>query len=245
MVLLIDLFVFVRPPWRLRLIWLLGVSLWGPFGLMAYWISWRRVRQRDPQGISAFRRALYASIDTTAGYAMAMLVAIFYFVVVSDNADLWAVLLGAYLVTLFIDLIFSRAPFVQIRSDHGFAQVLRSTLLVQATTINLGFAGMLPVFALAQNHWYPAELPPAAFSTPLFWTMIPLSTAAGVLFILPFYVLLCARAHDAALPRVAPVPAAGQTGPQMPPLKGLCLAFVLSLVLMLGLIVLTMQALPH
>jgi hypothetical protein len=116
---------------------------------------------------------------------------------------------------------------------------------VQATTLNLGFAATLPVFTLIKHCSYPEGIPPAAFATPLFWTMIPLSIAAGIVFILPYYILLCRKGHDAALPRVMGVPGVGQPSSVMPSCKSLCLIYVVSLILMLGLIALTMQALPH
>lgn len=182
-------------PWGIRLVWTFITAIFGPFGLMAYLLSYRQpLRSAELQTtVTNWQRALAATSYSMAGYAVVWTLGLAYFVYFLPDPKPMHILVVTYVAPLIIGLLAFRAPLAASRLRESYRVALRRTALTELISVNLAFAGMLPVLLFLVERWFPG---PPDLSNPLLWFMISLAAIAGALVVYPLNAWLARRRSD-------------------------------------------------
>ncbi|MFQ5814030.1 MAG: DUF4396 domain-containing protein, partial [Anaerolineae bacterium] len=182
-------------PWGIRLVWTFITAIFGPFGLMAYLLSYRQpLRSAEPQAtMTNWRRALAATLYSVAGYAMVWMLGMAYFVYFLPDPKPMHILVVTYVAPLIIGLLAFRPLLMVSQLRERYRVALRRTALSELISANLAFAGMFPVMLFLVDRWFPAS---PELSNPLVWLMISLAAMAAALVVYPFNVWLARRRSD-------------------------------------------------
>jgi hypothetical protein len=119
-----------------------------------------------------------------------MLLTVAYFVYVQPHAGPVTVLVVAYVMAFTLGLLIFRAPLVASRLSMGYGIAVRRALLAEFTSVNLGFAGMVPVLFILKMRWLPDAFD---MGNPLGWFIILLAALAGAVVLYPFNAWMARR----------------------------------------------------
>jgi len=186
---LLDL-LRVRGPWAMSLAWALVIALFGPLGLLAYGLSYRRARPSSEWRPLPWRRALGASLYSGAGYAIGWILTTLCFFYLWPSRHPLVTLAVSYAVPLTIGLLLFRAPLLAATLGVRYGRALRRSVLAEVISLNLALAGMLPLGVLGLDHWMPRPLDVASL---LFWAVLVLTVTAGAFLIYPYNLWLARR----------------------------------------------------
>jgi predicted choloylglycine hydrolase len=195
-VLIWDLAHSTRALWRVRVIWVLVVALFGPVGLMVYLYSYRQP-QRSPELKSAatnWRSALGATVFSVVGYAIGITFAFssFYLILPFNESSLWSVAARLYGMPLLIGLFFSQVQPMAFVMENQYWTVIRRRFLVGVISLNFVLVGMLSVTVILMS-LCEMNLGMSGPGSMLFWGVIVLGAFAGALTIYPFNVCMAHR----------------------------------------------------
>lgn len=185
-----------RAPWRMRLIWVLVVALFGPLGLIAYSYSYRQpLRSPDLQGpMMNWKCALGETMFGVAGYALGISLAFstFYFILSFNESSLWSVAARIYGLPLIVGLFVFNAPLMAFLVGRRYWDAVGRRFLIEIISLNFALVGMLPVasilMTLSEKH-----LGMRGPGNALFWGVIILGAFAGTLTLYPFNAWMARR----------------------------------------------------
>ncbi|UCG56885.1 MAG: serine hydrolase [Phycisphaerales bacterium] len=243
-VFMLDLAWGPRPSWPRRLIWVLGIVLLGPLGLLTYYYSYRRPsRSPDMQAaMTTWRHAVYAAVHSVAGYVVGVLVTVACFVFWWPNAHWTTILPVGYVAPLLIGLLIFRAPFVLRQLGGRYWLAVRRALSLEVISMNLVFAGFGPVFLFLRYRLFADSL---EMISPFFLLTLSLAVAPGTLMLVLFNAWLCRRGlHSVLVQPAVTRDVADATKTRGPFLKDTWLVFVLSFILLLASICIAVLQIP-
>ena len=206
----------------LRLAWDWIVPVFGPLGLLAFWLDYRQA------GGSAWRRALsataYSVIGNTAG--LLTLLAFCYFFL--PNASIGPVLL---LAPLLVGWLAFQAPLLDARLAIGYPRAAGRALLGEMISTFLVLAGLFPVLYLGTIRAMGGH---NDLAQPAWWAIVGLAALAGALVAYPFHLWQARRGLDGV------VVVEGVTSPLTPSLRSAWPVLLLSFALLVASLGLTM-----
>jgi CubicO group peptidase (beta-lactamase class C family) len=168
------------------LIWAAIAVLFGPLGLLAYWLTCR-LPIYTGHVPSHWQRALGATVCCATGNILGvMLLVAAYIAFIPSGSTGPLVLLAAFTV----GWLGFRAPPLAVWSGCGYWKALFRTLLSELVSTMLVAAGAMPVFILLDRHWYPYA---NRLDSPLFWALSVLGALAGALVVYPLNLWLVHR----------------------------------------------------
>ena len=188
-VLIWDLAHGTQAPWGIRLVWVLVVALFGPFGLISYVYSYRQpMRSTELKAaVANWRRALGETVFAVAGYTIGITLAFFslYFILSFNESSPWSIAARFYGLPLIVGLIFFHAPLVAFVVGNRYWTAIRRRFLTEVICLNFVLVGMLPVSGILMSlcEKYLGMRGPGSV---LFWGVITLSAFAGALTVSPF-----------------------------------------------------------
>jgi hypothetical protein len=169
--------------WGRVFVWVLVTVVFGPLGLLGYFLSYRWPGRQVP----GWRRAIGASIYSVTGNAVGLaflFVSFSFFVPEGDPTD-FAILLPF----LFGWLLF-RAPLIAARSHRPYPVAVLRSLPAEVLSTILVLSGMLTaLIQFSENHWW-FSLDPG---TPLFWLVFSVGAMAGAVIVYPFNLWMVRR----------------------------------------------------
>jgi len=194
-------------PWVTVLIWAAIVVLFGPLGLLAYWLT-HLLPARTGNVPFHWQRALGATLCCATGNILGvMLLVTAYMAFIPSGSTGPLVLLAAFAV----GWLGFRAPPLAVWTGCGYWKALRRTLLGELVSTMLVAAGSMPVFILLDRHWYPYA---NKLDSPLFWALSVLGAFAGALVVYPLNLWLVQRGFQ-----VWPFRGAAEKGVPLPTLR--------------------------
>jgi dienelactone hydrolase len=228
------------PRW-VRLGWVLACAVFGPLGLLAYLLAFHRRGHlpAEPDATPPWKAALGTVVYSVAGNVLGwVLTAAVIFTFLPDASQV-VIQAASYIVPLLLGLAAFRAPLLALRLGR-YPTALRRSILAEVISVNLAFAGMVPVMTFTLERWFRSNVEVAS---PLFWAITSLGAIAGVLVAYP-YNLWLVRRH----PGSRPTWAAGERGTTQaeeavttPSLGNAWGALLLSLALLGGSVTLTVM----
>lgn len=173
-------------PWCIGIIWVAVTMLFGPFGLLIYWITYRQPT-RSGVMLPGWLRALGAIVCGAAGNILGLLLLAVLYIAFVPSANLGPeALLAPFIVGWFA----FRAPLFASWTGHRYWKALSRTMLAEVMSVMLVFAGAGPVALSLQRHWYPI---PWRLDGPLFWALFGLAAFAGALTVYPLNLWMAYR----------------------------------------------------
>ena len=195
-VLIWDLARGTRAPWRMRIVWVLVVALFGPFGLVAYLTSYRQpIRSPELQvAMANWRCALGETVFGVAGYAIGITLAFFtlYFILSFGESSLYSLVARFYGLPLIVGLLVFHAPLVAFLVGSRYWTAIRRRLLTEVISMNFVLVGMLPVAVILMD-LCERHLGMRGPGSALFWSVITLGAFAGALTGYPFNAWMARR----------------------------------------------------
>ena len=171
--------------WGMRLAWLLVTVLFGPLGLLAYLLSYRRLGQQA----SNWWHALGASMYSVTGNAVGLMLVMTFFYLFLPAGEAGPVIL---VPPLLVGWLIFRAPLVAARLGGRYWVAVRRTLLTEFISTILVLVGMLPVLIILQDRFFTPNL-----NSPLFWGFISLGAIVGAVLLYPYNVWMVRRGSAA------------------------------------------------
>jgi hypothetical protein len=177
---LVDLARHDRGSWRTALIRLFVATFFGPLGLLADILVYRRSlpSRVSPSSAAKWRSAVGSAMYSAAGYALTWLLALLYFIFFLPNPTPAQVLLATFGLPPVVGMLILRTPLVSGQWGASYGKTLRRLALPEFASATMAFAGMFPVLFLLDNHWFPG---PFDVADPRFWLIIALTAIAGAL----------------------------------------------------------------
>ena len=189
----IDLERDKHATWGVKFAWVWISVIFGLLGLVVYFLSYQKPqRSRDPKVQSAgWRRALSATVYTTAGIALGMILVqvIFNTAPFMDEASPVIRFLIIYLIPLLTGWLIFRTPAISSALQMRYWNAIRRTLLAEVISVNFVLSGAIPTILIPSN-WYPDFFGPASPPT---YLLISLAATAGALFTYPFHAWMIRR----------------------------------------------------
>lgn len=176
-------------PWWGRLLWPLVGLIFGPLGLTAYLLSYRQT-QRSPDlrdAMPAWRHALGTTAWSVTGNAAGLTLGLVLVVLLGGSGNAALLAIPAPFV---VGLLAFRAPTVALRLGGRYWLGLRRALLAEVISLILALAGMLPLFYLLAEWWFPDSI---KLASPLFWFIPVLAAISGAIIAYPFHVWMAHR----------------------------------------------------
>jgi hypothetical protein len=173
-------------PLVVALIWVLSTALFGPLGLLAYWLT-HRLPTRTGNTPSSWQSALGATLCYATGNIMGILSLVAAYIVFIPSGSTGPLLL---LAAFTVGWLGFRAPPLAVWTGCGYWRALYRTLLSELVSTMLVLAGAMPVFILLDRHWYPYA---SKLGSPLFWTLSVLGAFSGALVVYPLNLWLVHR----------------------------------------------------
>lgn len=172
-----------RPaPWWARVSWILVCAVLGPLGLLAYLLS-SRGRGRPSETAPPWRYALGAAVYGVAGTVLGWALTRVVLVHILPDASQAAVQAASYGVSFLLGWSAFRAPRLASRLGGRYGTALRRSTVAEVISVNLVFAGMVPLMTLMFDRWFRSTV---EVGTPLFWAVTSLGAIGGVLAVFPY-----------------------------------------------------------
>ena len=159
-VLIWDLTHGTRVLWRMRMVWVLIVALFGPLGLMSYLYSYRQsLRSPDLQAAMAnWKCAFGETMFGVVGYAIGIALAFstFYLILSFSESSPLSLASRLYGLPLIVGLLFSRPRFYAFMMGSPYWNAVARRFLTEVISLNFVLVGMLPVggilLSLCETH---------------------------------------------------------------------------------------------
>jgi hypothetical protein len=239
---LFDLARSDRGSWRTALIRLLVATFFGPLGLLADILVYRRppASHVSPSRAAKWRSAVASAMYSAAGYALTWLLALQYFIFFLPNPTPAQVLLATFALPPLVGMLILRTPLVSARWAVSYGKTLLRLAVPEFASATAAFAGMFPVLFLLDNHWFPG---PFDVADPRFWLLISLTAIGGALLLILLN-LWTVRRGLAGLPVRFPISedTADQASKGIPSLRNAWPEALISIVLAFASLALTV---PH
>jgi len=186
-----DLIHYTKAPWGIRLVWLLGVALFGPFGLIAYFYSYRQPMHSSELKVTVapWKCALGETVFTVTGYGIGIILAFFtlYFILSFSESSVWSIIVRFYCLPLIVGLFLFHALLLGSVVGNGYWTAVCRRFLTEVISLNFVLMGMLPVSGILMSlcEKYLGMKGPESV---LFWGVITLGALAGAITVYPFNV---------------------------------------------------------
>jgi hypothetical protein len=169
--------------------WLLAALLFGPLVLLIH----RLVNPRESgSSLVNWREATGASCFRIGGYALAWVIVIILLHRLGDDAHPLLVLVVPYFIPLLVGLLLMRAPFLLRQGAGRLRSAISRRLLVEAISMNIGFAVLFPLTMFAQERVF-STLPLP--TNPYFGVTLSVMAIAGLTALLPVQLVMGRRWH--------------------------------------------------
>jgi len=176
-------------PWGIGLIWVAVTMLFGPFGLLVYWITYRQPT-RSGVMLPGWLRALGATVCGAAGNILGLLLLTALFIAFVPSGNLGP---EALLAPFIVGWFGFRAPLFASWTGHRYWIALSRTMLAEVMSVMLVFAGAIPVVLSLERHWYLDFWRLWRLDSPLFWALFVLAAFAGALTVYPLNLWMAYR----------------------------------------------------
>lgn len=206
----------------LAAIWDWIVIIFGPLGLLGYWLDFRQ------GGGSSWRRALGATAYSVLGNTVGLLLLLTFCYVFLPDSSVGPVVL---LAPLLVGWLAFRAPLLSERLGIGYGRAAGRALLGETISTFLVLTGLFPVLYLGTVYAIGGH---NDLGRPAWWGIVALAAFAGALAAYPFHLWLARRRLDGR------ADSGTATGLLMPSLRSDWPALALSFVLLVASLGLTM-----
>jgi dienelactone hydrolase len=183
-----DLWSKARTSIGAKLSWLLAVLFFGPFGLLAYSLSYRNEALSDPHSIAIRNRAIGSSVWGVAGNLVGMIGAIGILEAYSEISDSYLLiflLIGG--LPLLTGWVTNRVA--QLGHTQAFESQItpRCSFLSELVSTNTVVAVSLPIFAILIDKWLYLWYPPPGWNldSPPFWAIASIVACVGAISAYP------------------------------------------------------------
>jgi hypothetical protein len=192
-----DLWRGTLAPWGIKVMWPLVVLFFGPLGVLAYLISYRRAGRSlgSPADLTITKRALGATSWSVAGNLAGGLVVIWILVNYASAAEvlpLSLILLVA--VPFLVGLLIHRAIRWSATGHTQDSISLQRPPWAELSSTNMVLVGVCPVVVILIDRWlvrwYPSGF---GLTNPLLWAILSLGAIAGALTAYPINLWMIRR----------------------------------------------------
>jgi CubicO group peptidase (beta-lactamase class C family) len=172
-----------------KFLWVIASLFLGPLAIL---IQARITRPMKSEQVSPWKVAWGASALVSAGYAAGWAIAISLLISSGDSPHPLLTLGLSYFMPYLVGLFFVRIPLGSGGVPGGVRRSLARSLLVEAFTLNLGFACFFPLTMLVTERLLTTMPGP---SNPLFWATISWVAVCGVIVLLPLHTWMSRRGY--------------------------------------------------
>jgi len=185
-----DLWSKVKASKGAKLNWLLAVLFFGPLGLLAYFLSYRKDVSSDANSTASWKRAIGSTVWNVAGNLVGMIGAIGILEAFPDDDVYGSFLLVVPLVVglpLLTGWVIKRVAQLGYKQDLKSQITFRCSFLPVIVSTNMVLAGGSPVFAVLIGKWlYPwYPFPGWNLSSPPFWVIASIVAIIGAITAYP------------------------------------------------------------
>jgi len=173
-----------------KFLWVLASLFLGPAAILIQVLIARSTKAAQ---VSPWKVAWGAAALVSSGYAAGWAVAISLLISSGDSPHPLLTLGLSYFIPLLVGLVFVRIPLGSAVVPGGGWRILARSLLVEAFTLNLGFACFFPLTMLVTERLLTTMPGP---SSPLFWAVISWVAVCGVIVLLPLNYWMSRRGYS-------------------------------------------------
>jgi len=173
-----------------KFLWVLASLFLGPAAILIQVLIARSTKAAQ---VSPWKVAWGASALVSSGYAAGWAIAISLLISSGDSPHPLLTLGLSYFIPLLVGLVFVRLPLGSAGVPGGGKRTIARSLLVEAFTLNLGFACFFPLTMLVTERLLTTMPDP---SSPSFWAVISWVAVCGVIVLLPLNYWMSRRGHS-------------------------------------------------
>ncbi len=176
-----------------KLNWLLAVLFLGPLGILAYFLSYRKVALSESNSKTIWKRAIGSTVLGVAGNIVGIVGAI-GILEASPDDDIYNSLPLLFLLVAGLPLLtrWVIKGIAQLGSKADLIRLvkIRPSLLLELVSTNMVLAGGMPVFAILIDKWLYQWYPPPGWnlSSPPFWAIASIGACIGAIASYPTHI---------------------------------------------------------
>ena len=188
-----DIVIRTKAPCRIQIVWIMVTMLYGPIGLMTYFVTYRQPQRRvnietkKATWRQALRETLFSVVGPAIGLSLAF--ASFYLILPFNESTIWSLAARLYGLPLFVGLFFFRAPLTDYFFESQYWRAVRQRLVSEVILQNFVLSGMLPVMAVLIIYCE-KNMGLRGPTNVLFWGAIQIAGIAGALTALPCHLFI-------------------------------------------------------